>query len=224
MSNHGKVIYNTFDEYKVLCDQFKNDLPQLIHVNRIDDWTYANYSNVRNTNFGIQFSNRFENALVLALSKLTKDKIPYWVKNTAEILGNAIRGLAKSVSRMKNIRHSIVSCSDCGQDEVVEVQEGFEDHIICNILIEGMINNVLFDTEGEEMGSAMYSVASLIEEEGIQVFNKQSGRENPTGSCRENEQCGMLRKACLFKCETCSNLVDEIFVGELGNICLDCDC
>ena len=191
MSNHGKVIYETFDEYKVLCDQFKSELPQLIHDNRIDDWTYADYTNVNNTNFGIQFSNRFENALALALSKLTKNKISYWVKNTAEILGNAIRGLAKSVSRMKNIRHSFVSCSDCGQEEVVIVQEGFEDHIICNILIEGMINNVLFDTEGEEMGT---------------------------------EQCGMLRKVCLFKCEICSNLVDEIFEGELGNICLDCDC
>ena len=34
--------------------------------------------------------------------------------------------------------------------------------------------------------TVMYSVASLIEEEGTQVFNKQSGRENPKGSCREN--------------------------------------
>ena len=36
-----------------------------------------------------------------------------------------------------------------------------------------------YDTE-----SAMYSG---LEEEGIQVFNKRSGRENPKGSCREND-------------------------------------
>ena len=189
MSIHGKVIYDSFDEYKVLCEQFKTDLPQLISDNRIDDWTYSNYD--YKTKFGIEFSNRFEYAFVLALSKLTKNKIPNWVNETSEILGNSIRGIAKSVSRMKNIRHSVVSCSDCGQEDVIEVQGGFEDHIICNIMIEGMINNVLFDTEGEEMGS---------------------------------DECGMLRKVRLFTCETCSNLVDEIFEGELGNNCLDCDC
>ena len=32
-----------------------------------------------------------------------------------------------------------------------------------------------------------FAMYSGLEEEGIQVFNKQSGRENPKGSCRENE-------------------------------------
>lgn len=151
MSIHGKVIYDSLDEYKVLCKQFKTDLPQLISDNRIDDWTYSDYD--YKTKFGIQFSNRFEGVLFEALSTLTKNQVPDWTKSTADILSDAIRGMAKSVSRMKHIRHSVVVCSYCENEEVVEMDEGFEDREVCNIMIVGMINNVLFDTEGEEMGS-----------------------------------------------------------------------
>ena len=46
--------------------------------------------------------------------------------------------------------------------------------------------NTQNSTPFEYEETVMYSVASLIEEEGTQVFNKRSGRENPKGSCREN--------------------------------------
>lgn len=140
----GKVLYQSLDEYNLLRKDFETILPQLIRVNRIDDWTY--YDIYYKTKFGIQFSNRFEGVIFEALSTLTKNQVPDWTKTTTDILSNAIRGMAKSVSRMKHMRHSVVVCSDCGN-------EGFEDREVCNIMIVGMINNVLFDTEGEEMGS-----------------------------------------------------------------------
>ena len=49
----------------------------------------------------------------------------------------------------------------------------------------GVLGNQIHLNIQQWASIAMYSVASLIEEEGIQVFNK---RENPKGSCRENEE------------------------------------
>ena len=144
------VLYASLDEYKLLREEFESSLPQLIRDNRIDDWTYFEYGSIK---FGIEFSNRFEDALMSALSKLTKNMAPVWTKDTADILSDAIRGLAKSVSRMEHIRHSIVVCSECENEEAVDMDEGFEDREICNIMIVGVVNNALFDKECEDVGS-----------------------------------------------------------------------
>ena len=147
----GKVLYESIDEYNQFREEFNVSLPQLIRDNHVDDWIYTDYGSVAKK--GIKFSNRFENVLFGSLSRLTKNQVPDWTKNTANILSDAIRGMAKSVSRMINMQHSISVCSDCETEDVVEMDTAFENREICNIMIVGMINNVLFDTEGEDAGS-----------------------------------------------------------------------
>ena len=156
----GKVIYDSLEEYRSLRSEFEANLPQLIREKRIDDWTHSNPGYT--VKYGIQFSNRFEDALLPALAKLTKDQIPEWAESTADMLSCAIRGIAKSVSKMDGLRHSVATCSDCGQEDVIEMQEGFEAPEICNVMCVGLINNVLFDTEAEDVGSEEWGMMRKV--------------------------------------------------------------
>jgi hypothetical protein len=87
-----------------------------------------------------------------ALSKLTKSEIPEWTKTTAEIMGDAVRGLARSITYL-NAARLYMECPETCWMHHVELQDGFKDREVCNTMIVGIINNMLFDTESHVMGT-----------------------------------------------------------------------
>jgi hypothetical protein len=152
MTDSPKVIYDSFEEYANLSKEFKDTLSEFIRNHKIDDWTFSNFISNTNTNAGIQFSNRFEQQLLQPLSKLTKHQIPEWTNEVSEILSDALRGMAKSVAEMNHTHHYISNCSECENEDRIEMLQLFQNPAICNVMCMGIINNVLFDTEGEECG------------------------------------------------------------------------
>lgn len=152
----GKVIYDSVEEYFALRAEFEANLPRLIKDHYFDMWTYSN------AEFGVQFSNRIEPALSQALSKLTKGEVPEWTKDATDIFSDAIRGIAKSVSKMAGLKPCVAICSNCGKDDEIEMQEGFENRKICNIMCVGLITNVLFDTEAREVGGEEWGLLRKV--------------------------------------------------------------
>lgn len=59
------------EEYEILCNEFKNELPTLLRNNNIDDWTYLDYPNIK---FGLRYSACFSDALYDALKKVHRPK------------------------------------------------------------------------------------------------------------------------------------------------------
>ena len=147
----SKVLYDSLDEYNQLCRQFKEELPQLLRDNKIDNWAYTEVGS-HETKFGVCIFNRFETVLSDALSKLTKSEIPEWTKTTAEIMSDAVRGLARSITHL-NAARIYMECPETCWMHHVELQDGFKDREVCNTMIVGIINNMLFDTESHVMGT-----------------------------------------------------------------------
>jgi L-rhamnose mutarotase len=146
-----KILYESKEEYKKICDDFKNELPRLIKENNIDDWTYSDYSNEEN--FGLRFSAPLEYVLENALNKLSKNSNKEWVNNMVNILSCAIRGLALSTKYMDKF-NKYCECEECGDESIyVNFQYKFKEREICNVMIVNVINGILFDDD--EDGSTL---------------------------------------------------------------------
>jgi hypothetical protein len=146
----SKGVYDSIEEYEILYNEFKNELPSLLRNNNIDDWTYLDYPNIK---YGLRYSASFNDALYDALQKLTKNQNNIWVNNMIDIIECTIRGLAKSIEYM-NIFDDRIECDECGNDEiVVNFQAKFKEREICNIMIINIINGILFcgDTDGNTL-------------------------------------------------------------------------
>jgi hypothetical protein len=153
--SYNKILYESKQEFDCLCQEFKDGLSNLIKSNNIDDWTYIDWQSPNN--FGLQYSCPCEEVLGEALSKLTKNQNKKWVENMSDILGCAIRGIAKSISLMNSFNEE-TECDECGNERIeINFQEKFENRNICNIMITNMINNILFDEEkiGDGGGCAL---------------------------------------------------------------------
>jgi hypothetical protein len=148
----NKVFYNSKAEYDELCNNFKQELPELIKKNRVDDWIYHEYGNLRNEHFGLRHSCPDWDVLQTALLKLTKNQNKEWVDNITDILSCAIRGLAKSISYMHifDDEEEYEECEECGNEidiSSVSFQEHFRNREICNLMIINVINSILFDDD-----------------------------------------------------------------------------
>jgi predicted RNA-binding Zn-ribbon protein involved in translation (DUF1610 family) len=149
-SNSIRILYDSIEEYNKLCNDFKNELPELIRNNNIDDWTYMDYPYLK---YGLHYSACLNNTLHDALKKLTKNQNNNWVNNIIDILECAIRGLAKSIEYIDNF-DDYIECDECGNEEiVVNFQAKFKEREICNIMIINIINGILFcgDTDGSTL-------------------------------------------------------------------------
>ena len=162
MAYNCKILYNSRKEYESLCKEFNNTISTIVNENRIDEWIHFDYDS-DDIQIGIQYSNRFETKLYAAISKLTKDQNPEWTTELSDILGDSIRGIAKSVKYMDGFC-KFVNCPNCKDDDelCVHFQEGFLNREVCNLIITNMINNVLFDTESAETQSERNGVMQRI--------------------------------------------------------------
>lgn len=143
----GKILYESKEEYKKFCEDFKNELPRLIKENKIDDWTYSDWSGEEN--YSLRFSAPLEDVLENELNKLSKNSNKEWVNHMVDILSCAVRGLANSIKYMGKF-NEYNECEECGNDSIyVNFQSKFKEREICNVMIVNLINGILFDDNGD---------------------------------------------------------------------------
>lgn len=143
---YKKVFYNDINEYKNLCDDFIEELPIIIKENNIDEWSFNNYN--YNIFYRLQYSCNCETILKKILYKLTKNQNNMWVVRTAQLIDNAIRGLAESISKMSILFNYGYNVS--------EIQTNFQSKELCNIMITNMIKQIVIGdsceyTDGYEL-------------------------------------------------------------------------
>jgi len=170
-----KVTYDSIAEYKLLRLQFGDELPLLIERFKMHNWTHQ--TNRNQVRFGIECADPFKTILGQAINKLTKGHIPEWSDEMAAVLCDAIKGMAKSVAWMSGIQLDI-ECEETSWIHSIDVQDAFKIEDVCSRMITGVIHNILFDTEGELLGSV----------------NDGEG--------------GSLGRVSMFKCIHCFNAVD----------------
>jgi hypothetical protein len=145
MSNEAimnTIVYDSEEEYKSMCNEFRKEFQGLIAEYHIDYWKYYDYMDNNSEHFGLPFSCNLYEILHKTLMKLTKNQNEKWVDNISNILYLGIRGLAQSVSYMNN---------NCGEPDVcVETQNSFRQRELCNTMIIHMVNTILFDLVDEK--------------------------------------------------------------------------
>jgi len=148
MDTHGKIRYETEEEYETLRETFKRELPYRIRSHALDNWAdkwaYIDGQSLA-VKWGLLHSAPLERTLETALLKLTKNQDHEWVLHMSEVLGLAIRGVANTVTKVACKR---IECEDCGNEDM-QVRDIFRERPLCNQMIANMVNSVLFDDDPE---------------------------------------------------------------------------
>ena len=198
------IVYESEEEYRSMCNEFRTEIRDLIREYHIDYWTFPEFGEVSaehfptslpsphfeglsdaslrgpenfetEGHFGLPYSGNLCEILHKTLMKLTKNQNEKWVDNITNILYLGIRGLAQSISS--------IQCDD--------TRNSFCKRELCNIMIVHMTNTILFD---------------LVDAKGETV----DGCEN----------IGYLTHVVHIPCKLCSNLY--IISHGVKNTCFNC--
>jgi hypothetical protein len=164
---YKKVKYNSYEEFEKLRDEFKSKLPEIIRKSKMDDWRYHDWF-LKRWEFGVKRSNKFE--IDKELNILTKGQNELWVEHITKIIDSAIRGLAYSISLVKNDT----------------LEEPFYNEELCNKMITNMIINILFGIDEN------YSNGTHHELERLYVFvcrdcNKETDYYDICYDCQQKD-------------------------------------
>ena len=101
------IVYDSEEEYQLMCNEFRTEFRGLITEYHIDDWNFPEFKEVNDLHsphhFGLPYSGNLCEILHKTLMKLTKNQNETWVDNITNILYLGIQGLAQSVSSMNNL-------------------------------------------------------------------------------------------------------------------------
>lgn len=151
--NDYNILYNSLEEYELLCTNFKNELPELISQYELDDWSYDWNEN----GCGIHNSCNFENVIEFLLLDLTKRKNHQWASKIAERIGLAIRGIIQAAGDLKYSRDTI-NCAMCDSNNSFCIQSIFMSREICKIFIVNTVNNIIFNEKTEFLSGELEKI------------------------------------------------------------------